>query len=216
VCSWVIAIGNPLMFDRSVTVGVISAKNRDLQSPLGDIDLPDLLQTDAAINPGNSGGALVNLDGEVIGIPTVVVRAAQAEGLGFAVTIDRAKDVVEAILKYGHVPHPWLGVTYRELGGPGQASGGRPPDGRGALVVQVEDDGPAARAGIRPGDVIRRVNTRVVASRDDLRTIARALRIGQRIPIIVWRQGREQTLQVKVGEMPDVPDIRKLFPASPR
>jgi len=210
VGAWVIAIGNPLMFERSVTAGIISGKGRNVLSPRGDIDLPDLLQTDAAINLGNSGGALINLKGEVVGIPTAIVRAAQAEGLGFAVPIDRAKEVVQQILKYGHARHPWLGVLYATV--TQETPAPAPADRKGALVLQVAPNNPAARAGIRKGDIIRRAGNKEIINQNDLRDLAREQKVGASLPIVLWRAGQELKATIIVGEMPQTTELRKLFP----
>jgi len=213
VGAWVIAIGNSLMFERSVTAGIISGKGRSVSSLRGEVELFDLLQTDAAINPGNSGGALVNLRGEVVGIPTAVVRGAQAEGLGFAVPIDRAKAVVGELLRYGRVRHPWLGILYSSL--PAEAAKHPlhlPRDRQGALLLEIAKDSPAFRAGLRKGDVIRRAGEKVISNQEDLRDLARTLKVGERLPLLIWREGHEQGLSLVVGEMPAPARLRQLFP----
>jgi len=213
VGAWVIAIGNPLFFERSVTAGIVSGKGRYVHSPEGDFEIPDLLQTDAAINLGNSGGALVNLRGEVVGIPTAVVRAAQAEGLGFAVPIDRAKAVVQELLEHGRVRHPWLGVLYSNLPSkPAQA--GWPKDGRGALLLDIARGSPAYRAGLRKGEVVRRAGGKEILRREDLREVSRGLKVGERLPLVVWRAGRERKITLVVGEMPDPMEINRMFPSA--
>ncbi len=211
VGSWVIAIGNPLLFEGSVTAGIVSGRGRTLRSPGGFFDLPDLIQTDAAINPGNSGGALVNLQGEVVGIPTVVVRGAQAEGLGFAVPIDRAKVVVEELAKHGRVRHAWIGVSYATIA-EGLPLPNLPSDHRGALILEVAQGSPAIRAGLRQGDVIRRAGNKDIVTSEDLRAFALSLKVGESFPLLLWREGRERKLTLVVGEMPDPDKLRQLFP----
>ncbi len=194
--AWVIAIGNPYGFQNSVTVGVLSAKNRQVDGPSG-VHLQDLMQTDASINPGNSGGALVDLSGNVIGIPTAMIP--QAQGIGFAVPIDVAKQVAERLIHTGSMP--WLGIQHRALE-PREVQALRVPGGRGSLVVAVVPDSPARRAGFRPGDVIIRVGNREVKDTSDVGRAVRSHDAGTRLPITVWRDGREVRLDVTLGAAP--------------
>ncbi len=196
VGAWVIAIGNPFGYESSATVGVISAKGREIKGSDGTV-LHDLLQTDAAINRGNSGGALVDLNGEVVGIPTAMIPFAQ--GIGFAVSVDVASQVAERLIATGKMP--WLGISHRDIA-PEEAGdlGLREP--RGALVVRVARGGPAASAGIRPGDVILRVGDQEVKGARTLGAAIRSHNAGERVEMVVWRQGRERTPSVTLGEMP--------------
>jgi len=194
--SWVIAIGNPFGFQNSVTVGVLSAKARQIADPSG-VELQDLLQTDASINPGNSGGALVDLSGEVIGIPTAMIP--QAQGMGFAVSIDTAKDVAQKLIKTGKMP--WLGVMHHYLL-PDEAKKLKVPGGQGTLVVRVVPGGPAAQAGMQAGDVILRAGGRAISSERSLGEIIRAHNAGDKLEVEVWRKGREVKLQVTLGAVP--------------
>jgi S1-C subfamily serine protease len=194
--SWVIAIGNPFGFQNSVTVGVLSAKARQIADPSG-VELQDLLQTDASINPGNSGGALVDLSGEVIGIPTAMIP--QAQGMGFAVSIDTAKDVAQKLIKTGKMP--WLGVMHHYLL-PDEAKKLKVPGGEGTLVVRVVPGGPAAQAGMQAGDVILRAGGRAISSERSLGEIIRAHNAGDKLEVEVWRKGREVKLQVTLGAVP--------------
>lgn len=216
VGSWVIAIGNPLTLERSVTAGIISGKGRYVQSPQANIDLPDLLQTDAAINPGNSGGALVNLKGEVIGIPTAVVDATHAQGLGFAVPIDRAKKVFYDIIEYGRPRHPWLGVLYSNLPVSREAESVPAKEAGGALLLDIAEGSPAAKAGLKKGDIIVDIEGRPIENRDDLHMLSRNLEVGQRLTLEVRRNGRQLQIALKVGEMPPSPDLEQLFPSIKR
>jgi serine protease Do len=196
--AWVIAIGNPFGFQNSVTVGVVSAKGRDLPSPSG-IELQDLIQTDASINPGNSGGALVDLSGEVIGIPTAMIP--QAQGMGFAVSIDSARDVFGKLIKTGKMP--WLGVLHHFLA-PDEAKKLKAPGDKGTLVVRVVRGGPADRAGIRAGDVIVKLGGRPIDSERALGTAIRAYNAGDAVEALIWRgsENREVTVKVKLGAVP--------------
>jgi serine protease Do len=197
VGSWVIAIGNPFGFENSVTVGVVSAKDRQIRVPDTGHVLSDLLQTDASINPGNSGGALVDLNGNVVGVPTAIIPFAQ--GIGFAVAVDVAKQVAERLISTGKVP--WLGVTHQALL-PEQAARLEVPDGKGTLVVAVDPRGPAAKGGVKPGDVILRVGDQAVEAAKALGSAVRSYDVGTRVEVLVWREGREVKLDVTLDEVP--------------
>jgi len=190
--AWVIAIGNPFGLGNSVTVGVLSAKEREIRDPASGAMLQDLLQTDASINRGNSGGALVDLTGDVIGIPTAMIP--QAQGLGFAVSIDSVKQVFEKIIETGKAP-AWLGISYSFLT-PGQARRLDVSGGRGALVQNVEADGPAGRGGIRRGDVILAIDGKAVDSEQALSKMIRAHNTGDRVTLTIWRLGQRVELRI--------------------
>ncbi len=194
--SWVIAIGNPFGYANSVTVGVISAKDRQIRGDRGTL-LDDLLQTDAAINPGNSGGALVDLNGNVVGIPTAI--APYAQGIGFAISADVARQVADRLIATGKMP--WLGITHRDLL-PAERRSLRAPEGRGTLAIKVVQKGPAYRAGIRPGDVIVQVGDTPLANAKALGAAVREYSAGDRVTVKVWREGRELSLRVRLGEVP--------------
>jgi serine protease Do len=194
VGQWVMAAGNPFGLGGSVTVGIVSALGRDIE--VGPFDA--FIQTDAAINPGNSGGPLFNLAGEVVGINAAIFSPSGASaGIGFAVPSDLARGIVEQIRRGGSVPRGWLGVAVADLP-PGR-------DGRreGALIEAVERGSPAARAGLRPGDVVLRLDGQPVeGSRALVRGIA-ALPPGRQARLSVRRDGRIQEVQVQVGRRPD-------------
>jgi len=191
--AWVIAIGNPWGYANSATVGVISAKDRQIAGT----SLSDLLQTDAAINRGNSGGALVDLNGDVVGVPTAMIPFAQ--GIGFAVSVDVAKQVAERLIATGKVA--WLGVTHGDLSPEGARQLGL-PELKGSFVAEVGRGGPAAQAGIRPGDVILRIGDQQIANAKALGFAVRSHPVGDRVAVVVWRQERELTLDVTLGEVP--------------
>lgn len=197
--AWVIAIGNPFGFENSVTVGVLSAKGRAVGGP-NRVALQDLMQTDASINPGNSGGALVDVNGNVVGIPTAVIP--QAQGIGFAVPIDVAKQVAERLIRTGKMP--WMGISYMELPAK-EAERLGVPGGKGAIIVEVARGGPAAQAGLRPKDVILKVNDKSVTSKGDVGKEVRAHDVGTRLTLTVWREGREVRVPVTLGAVP--PDL---------
>ncbi len=194
--SWVIAIGNPFGFENSVTVGVISAKDRALAGPNGVV-LHDLLQTDASINPGNSGGALVDLNGDVVGVPTAIIPYAQ--GMGFAVSVDVVKQVAERLMETGK--SPWLGITHHTVT-PALAQQLRLPEPKGSLIVEVVRGGPAARVGLRPGDVITSVGGQATDTAKMLGFAIRSHNAGERVQITIWREGRERTLEITLGAVP--------------
>ena len=197
VGEWVIAIGNPFGLDHSVTVGVLSAKGR---YGFAAGKLEDFLQTDASINPGNSGGPLVNLRGQVIGINTMI--AGLGTGVGFAVSESLAKPIAEQLIAHGKVTRPYIGVVMQALSPElRQALGKNAPD-KGALVAEVEKGSPADKAGIKVGDVVVRV---AGAPTEDSREVQRAVldqKVGDKIDITVWRNGKQTDVAVRTAEMP--------------
>ena len=195
-----IAIGNPmgLEFQGSVTVGVISALNRTL-------DLNDrrvkLLQTDAAISPGNSGGALANADGEVIGINSIKLATNGVEGMGFAIPINTVKTIVNELMEKGYVARPFLGVTIFDK--PTAARYGYQLSiEKGVYVFQVAIDSPAGRAGFQRGDIILSIDGKDVNSVADVRNEVAAHKVGDKVKVRYDREGREETVEVTLEEMP--------------
>ncbi len=192
VGEWVIAIGNPFGFSRTVTVGIISAKGRVIGA--GPYD--DFIQTDAAINPGNSGGPLINMKGEVIGINTAIIASAQ--GIGFAIPINMAKSLLPQ-LKKGKVVRGWLGVTIQQINEDlAQYFGMKEP--HGALVTNVFKNSPAERAGLKRGDVIIKYNGKDVQGIHDLPRMVAETPIGKTVDIVVLRGGKKIDLKVTIGE----------------
>jgi serine protease Do len=197
VGDWVVAIGNPFGLEQTVTVGVVSAKGR---ANVGIADYEDFIQTDAAINPGNSGGPLVNLRGEVIGINTAIAtRTGSYAGIGFAIPINMARTVMESIIKSGRVVRGWLGVVIQPLDQDLAQSFGYPST-NGALVSDVEPNGPAAKAGIRGGDIIVEFNGRKIESTKELRDAVAATPPGTEVTVRIFRDGKYMNLRVKAGE----------------
>jgi serine protease Do len=194
VGQWVLAAGNPFGLGGSVTSGIISAIGRDIR--LGPFD--DFIQTDAPINPGNSGGPLFNMAGEVIGITTLIFSPSGASaGIGFAVPSDLARPVIEQLLRGGRVERGWLGVSVGDV----EAASGRPPRG-GAQVLGVERGSPAARSGLRQGDVITAVDgARISNNRELVRGIS-AIPPGQNARLSLIREGRVMEITVQVGRRP--------------
>ena len=194
---WVLAIGSPFGFENSATAGIISATARSLPS---DNYVP-FIQTDVAVNPGNSGGPLFNMFGEVIGINSQIFsRTGGYMGVSFAIPIDVARNVEEQLIKSGRVVRGRIGVTIQDVNSQLAESFGldRP---RGALVSSVENDGPAAKAGLEAGDVILGVNGRPIERYGELSGTIAAMKPGADATLQVWRGGKQQTMPVKVAEL---------------
>ena len=194
---WVLAIGSPFGFENSVTAGIISATSRALPS---DNYVP-FIQTDVAVNPGNSGGPLFNMAGEVIGINSQIFsRTGGFMGLSFAIPIDVARNVEEQLIKTGKVVRGRIGVTIQDLNAQLAESFGldRP---RGALVSSVEKDGPAAKAGIQPGDVILAVGAHPIEHYGELSGAIAAMKPGSDTTLAVWRGGKQLNVNVVVAEL---------------
>lgn len=197
VGDWVLAVGNPFGLGGSVSVGIISAKQRDIQS--GPYD--DYLQTDAAINKGNSGGPLFNMQGEVIGVNTAIISPTGGSiGIGFSVPSDVALVVLDQLRRFGETRRGWLGVNIQSVSEDIASSLNVEP-GRGALVASVAPGGPAAKAGIKPGDVIVRFAGKVVRSVRALPRIVAQTAHGSTVDVEVARDGKRQVLAVVVGRL---------------
>jgi putative serine protease PepD len=197
-----VAVGSPFGLQGSVTTGIVSALHRVVQVPGGpsrEQDLVDAIQTDAAINPGNSGGALANARGQVVGINTAIATNGEIEanaGVGFAVPIDEALEVARQLIAGRKVRVPFLGVQAVADLSPEVAEQYQLRGRTGALVQTVLSDSPADLAGLRGGDLVVRVNHRSVRGWDELKVAVRQVEVGQTIPIVVVRGGREVTLNI--------------------
>ena len=199
VGEWVLAIGSPFGLDLTVTAGIISAKGR---SNIGVADYEDFLQTDAAINPGNSGGPLVNMRGEVIGINTAIRSGSGVNaGVGFAIPSNMARRVMDSLIRTGRVDRGYLGVGIQDLNEQLARSFGYDKT-QGVVVSQVMPGSPAHKAGFQVGDIIVRYNGKLVEDAHHLRHLVADTEIGTRVPVVVFRKGREHTLQVTVGRLP--------------
>jgi serine protease Do len=195
---WVLAIGSPFGFENSATAGIISATSRSVP---GENNYVPFIQTDVAVNPGNSGGPLFNMQGEVIGINSQIFsRTGGFMGVSFAIPIDVARNVEEQLIKTGRVVRGRIGVTIQDVNAQLAESFGlaRP---HGALVSSVEKDGPAAHAGILPGDVILSVGGRPIERYGELSGAIAAMRPGADAALTVWREGKERSIGVKVAEL---------------
>lgn len=196
---WVVAAGNPFGLANTITAGIVSAKGRSL---MGGGQFEDFIQTDAAINPGNSGGPLVNLKGEVVGINTAIFsRSGGYMGIGFAIPINMAKTVMESLIKQGKVVRGWLGVGIQPLT-PELAESFQHEGTDGVLVGDVEPSGPAAKAGIKQGDIIVSIAGEKVKGVNELRNIVAAVKPGMTISLLVIRDGSPKKLDATVGEVP--------------
>ncbi len=206
---WVMAIGNPFgLGGNSVTVGVVSYKGRNMQLQSGTG--VDMIQTDASINPGNSGGPLLNTRGEVIGINTLIVTQGlpQSAGVGFAVPINVAKEILPQLRERGKVIRGWLGVQIvpltEEL-----ARTYRRTDARGAAITDVTGDSPAEKAGLKPGDIVIGVDGRQVEDNNDLSRYIASKAPGSTVQLRIVREGEERTIAVTLGTFPDSPDAEE-------
>lgn len=204
---WAIAIGNPLGLDNTVTAGIISGTGRSS----ADVGVPDkrinFIQTDAAINPGNSGGPLLNQQGQVIGMNTAIIGGAQ--GLGFAIPINRAQEIADQLIADGRVEHPYLGVqmatltpTLRENLNQDSSNQVRVQANQGVVIVGVARNSPADRAGLQVGDVIQQINGQAVKTADEVQQAVDNSTIGSNLPVEVSRNGRSLTIPVRPGEFP--------------
>jgi serine protease Do len=195
----VLAFGNPLNVGQTVTMGIVSAKGRS--TGLGDGSFEDFLQTDAPINQGNSGGALVNLNGELVGINSQILTPSGGNvGLGFAIPVNMARNVMDQLVKGGKVQRAKLGVTIQDVTADIAKSLGL-PDVNGGIVNDVEPGSPAAKAGIRQGDVIVGVDGRSVSDMNELRNAIASTKPGTTVSLKILREGRSETVQAKLDEL---------------
>ena len=195
----VIAIGNPFGLNQTVTMGIVSAVGR---ANIGISDYEDYIQTDAAINPGNSGGALVNANGELVGINSAIFSTSGGYmGVGFAIPSDMANSVVQSILKHGKVIRGWLGVTIQNLTPELSKSFGLKEE-KGALVTDVIKDGPAGKAGVKRGDLIVEFEGKLVDDSTGLRNMVAGIAPGKEVQLKVIRHGKKETLSLPIGELP--------------
>ncbi len=193
---WVLAIGNPFGLGHTVTSGIISAKGRSLG--LGSYD--DFVQTDAAINPGNSGGPLFNFQGEVVGVNTAIIAGGQ--GIGFAIPVNIAKNVVSQLRNGGKVVRGWIGVYVQPVT-PEIAESLKLEEDDGALVADVTDGGPADKAGVQRGDIIIELNGNKIDEMPDLPKLVASYAPGTKTKMKVLRDGKEKVLNIKLGELPE-------------
>ena len=202
---WVIAIGNPFSLGGTVTAGIVSARNRDINS--GPYD--NYIQTDAAINRGNSGGPLFNLNGEVIGVNTAIISPSGGSiGIGFAVPSKTVAAVVDQLRQFGELRRGWLGVKIQQVTDEiADSLNIKPP--RGALVAGVDDKGPAKPAGIEPGDVVVKFDGKDIKDPKDLSRVVADTAVGKEVEVVVIRKGKEETRKVTLGRLEDNDKVKE-------
>jgi serine protease Do len=202
---WVIAIGNPFSLGGSVTAGIVSARNRDISQ--GPYD--NYIQTDAAINRGNSGGPLFNLEGEVVGVNTLIISPTGGSiGLGFAVPSKTVAGVVDQLRQFGELRRGWLGVRIQQVTDEIAESLNIKP-ARGALVAGVDDKGPAKPAGIEPGDVVVKFDGKDVKDPKDLSRVVADTAVGKEVDVVIIRKGAEETKKVTLGRLEDTEKVQQ-------
>ena len=209
---YAIAIGNPLGLDNTVTTGIVSGTGRSsAQVGVGDKRI-NFIQTDAAINPGNSGGPLLNAKGEVIGVNTAIIQGAQ--GLGFAIPINQARDVADRLVANGKVDHPYLGIQmaqitpefHERLKASGESS--KITEKEGVVIVDVVADSPAEKAGLKVGDTIKEVDGESVSKPDEIQKLVQNTRVGDELPVELVRDGKKVNMEIEVGVLPQPQSTR--------
>lgn len=203
VGEWAIAIGSPFGLEHTVTVGVISAKGR---SGLGTGTYEDFIQTDASINPGNSGGPLVNIDGEVIGINAMIIQP--GTGIGFAIPINMAKQILNDLIQQGKVVRPWLGISVQNLTQE-MIDYFKVKEKEGVLVAQVYPDTGAEKAGLIPGDIIKSVDDKPVKNVNELVKEIQKKKVGQKVKLNIIRDGKPINIEITTSAMPEKPEARE-------
>ena len=203
VGEWAIAIGSPFGLEHTVTVGVISAKGR---TGLGTGTYEDFIQTDASINPGNSGGPLINIDGEVVGINAMIIQP--GTGIGFAIPINMAKQILNDLIKQGKVVRPWLGISVQDLT-PEMAEQFQVKEKEGVLVAQIHPGTGAEKAGLTSGDIIKSVDDKAIKNVNELIKEIQKKKVGQKVKLSVVRDGKPTTIEVTLSAMPDKPEAMK-------
>jgi len=211
VGNWVVAIGSPFGLEQTVTAGIVSAKGRVIGS--GPYD--NFIQTDASINPGNSGGPLLNTEGQVIGINTAIFSQSGGNvGIGFAIPVNMAKEIVPQLEEKGHVTRGWLGVGIQKIT-PELAKSFGLKDEKGALVSQVAKGGPADKSGIEAGDVIVEFDGKKVADMNDLPRVVASTPVGKTVPVKVLRGGNVVDREVKIAEMEQKEEVANVSTRKP-
>ena len=211
VGTWVVAIGSPFGLEQTVTAGIVSAKGRAIGS--GPYD--NFIQTDASINPGNSGGPLLNIEGQVIGVNTAIFSQSGGNvGIGFAIPVNMAKEIVPQLKEKGHVTRGWLGAGIQKMT-PELAKSFGLKDEKGALVSQVVKGGPAEKAGIETGDVIVEFDGKTVSDMNDLPRVVAATPVGKTVAVKVLRGGNVVDREVKIAEMEQKEEVANLSTRKP-
>lgn len=196
-----IAIGSPLGFDHTVTLGIISAVGRTIANP--NTGNANFIQTDAAINPGNSGGPLLNLRGEAIGVNTAM--QADAQNIGFSTPIDLARSVSDDLINHRSISRPWLGIGMSELNETHAKSLGLPLTTKGVFISKVYEGSPAQQAGIEPGDIIQKLESnKIIHTPKDVQEIVRARKVNESVAFTILRGNTIKEMSVKIGHYPDL------------
>lgn len=196
---WILAIGNPFALGGTITAGIISARNRDIQS--GPYD--NYIQTDASINMGNSGGPMFNMEGEVIGINTAIFSQSGGNiGIGFAIPANQAKHVIGQLRKYGHTKRGRIGISFTEVSDDTAEALGM-DEAQGSLVASVVEGGPADEAGILAGDIIIEYEGKTIKTRNDLPIWVATTEIGKKVKIVILRKGKKKKLSLVIDELPE-------------
>ncbi len=205
VGEWVVAIGHPRGLDQTVTQGIISAKHR--QGISDPSTYQDFLQTDAAINPGNSGGPLLNLDGQVIGVNSIIAsQSGGSEGLGFAIPSNMALHIAQSLMGSGKVQRGWMGISLQDISFD-KVKSLRLDSPKGAYVVDVVKEGPAAKAGVKPGDVILSLDGKTISDSGVLRNLVAGTPVGRTVKLGIVRDGKKITIDLQVGDLEDAAKI---------
>ena len=203
VGEWAIAIGSPFGLEHTVTVGVISAKGR---SGLGTGTYEDFIQTDASINPGNSGGPLINIDGEVIGINAMIIQP--GTGIGFAIPINMAKQILNDLIKKGKVVRPWLGISAQDLS-PELSEHFKVKEKKGVLVSEVHPGTGAEKAGLVSGDIILSVDDKPIKNASELVKEIQKKKVGEKVKLSIIREGKPLVIEVTTMAMPEKAELEK-------
>ncbi|MEX1327372.1 MAG: Do family serine endopeptidase [Desulfobacterales bacterium] len=193
----VIAIGNPFGFSHTVTTGVISAVNRSIRAQ--ERVYHDFIQIDASINPGNSGGPLLNINGDLIGINTAIY--AKAQGIGFAIPIDKARKIISDLIQYGEVIQAWIGITVQNMD-ESLARYLKVPGAKGIVIKTVEPKSPAKEAGMRESDIILSIDNKKINSFDDYKSVTKGIAAGDTLEAMLWRNGKKQSVVIKTKVYP--------------
>jgi serine protease Do len=199
IAETVVAVGNPFGLQNTVTRGIISAKNRTIG--LGPFD--NFLQTDASINPGNSGGPLFNIRGEVIGINSAIRSdTGQSSGVGFAIPINEAKNLIPDLKKYGRVPRPWLGILAERIYSPTEEEDEDSANTKGVLIYNVVENAPADIAGLQQGDILLSIDRTKTSEPNDVERILAKLKPKDQVKLKIYRGKKTREIQLKLEELP--------------
>ncbi len=202
VGEWVVAVGNPLGVGPTVTAGIVSALHK--RGEANDRQpIQSAIQTDAAINPGNSGGALADIEGRLIGINTAIAtNNGGSIGIGFAIPVNTVREITDQLIKQGHVVRPWLGIAFGTITDRARASLNIPQNVSGVIVGEIIPGGPAEAAGIRPEDVITKIDATAIVKGEDLQTQVQGHKVGDEIHLSLWRQGTPVDVTATLREQP--------------